>query len=66
MNVEFEVRAIINGGFNTKSKVELIQHIANFKEEDVLFALRKEYENEKNLSGQIYAEMAKLSWKKVK
>lgn len=64
MNIEFETRVILSGGFSNKDKVELIQRITNFKKEDIEFAINKQYEDEKNLSGQIYAELARLSWKK--
>jgi hypothetical protein len=64
MNIEFEVRAIISGGFTNTDKVRLIQNVSNFKEEDILSALRKRYEDEKNLTGQIYAEIVRLSWSK--
>jgi membrane protease subunit (stomatin/prohibitin family) len=62
MNVEFEVRAVISGSFSINDKIKLIQNISNFKDEDIINAFRKKYESEKNLSGQIYAEMVRLSW----
>lgn len=64
MNIESEVRAIIGGSFTIDDKIKLIQNITNFKKEDILNALRKRYGDAKNLSGQIYAEMVRLSWSK--
>lgn len=57
MNIEFETRKIINEGFTKEDKVELIQKIANFKKEDIIFALNKRFENTDNLSGKIYREI---------
>lgn len=57
MNIEFETRKIINEGFTKEGKVELIQKIANFKKEDIIFALNKRFENTDNLSGKIYREI---------
>jgi hypothetical protein len=62
MNIEFETRKILNGGFSKKDKVKLIQRISNFREEDIIFALNKQYEDERDISGKIYTEIVKLSW----
>jgi hypothetical protein len=63
MNIEFETRKIIIGGFADKEKVKLIQKFANFKREDIIFALNKRYDNQDNLSGKIYFEIARRCFK---
>jgi hypothetical protein len=59
MNIEFETRAIISGGFSQEDKVKLIQKFANFSRENIIYALNKRYDNQGNLSGQIYWEIVR-------
>ena len=61
MNIEFETRTILGGGFSNEDKVMLIQNITNFDRAAILFALNKRYEEQKNLFGQIYAEIVRRS-----
>lgn len=39
MNIEYETKAILRGGFTTKQKVALITRISNFREEHILLAI---------------------------
>lgn len=59
MNIEFETRNIINGGFSQEDKIQLIQRFANFSRESIIYALNKRYDNQENLSGKIYAEIVR-------
>lgn len=59
MNIEFETRAILSGGFSKENKVVLIRQFANFTAENILYALNKKYEDDRNLTGQMYFEIAR-------
>lgn len=64
MNIEFETRNILTGGFSQEDKIKLIQKFANFKKENIIFALNKRYDKQDNLSGHIYYEIVLREVKK--
>jgi hypothetical protein len=61
MNIEFETKSVLRGGFTPEEKVHIIHKFANFKEEHILMALKAKFESENDKYSQIYGELVRLS-----
>lgn len=62
MNIEFETKSVLRGGFTPEEKVHIIQKFANFKEEHILIALKTKFESENDKYSQIYRELVYLDF----